>query len=249
MSDTTTSYPARLDFLETQRQDNWWVAPLATGVGLFAFIVYATWGAFVGDHYQAGPYLSPFYSPLFLVDWWPLSPAFLILWVPGGFRFTCYYYRKAYYRAFVLSPPACSVGARPQRYNGERAILLFQNLHRYFLYPALALVVILWIYAIEAFFFSDGFGIGVGTIVLVINAYCLMSFTFGCNSLRHLVGGNVDCYSCVKFGQQRFKAWKVVTFFNKNHMRWAWISLFWLGFTDLYIRLVSMGVITDLRII
>ena len=113
----------------------------------------------------------------------------------------------------------------------------------------MALVFILWIDAIEAFFFSDGFGIGVGTIVLVINAYCLMAFTFGCNSLRHLIGGNVDCYSCVKFGQQRFKAWKVVTFFNKNHMRWAWISLFWVGFTDLYIRLVSMGVITDLRII
>ena len=89
MSDATTSYPTRLDFLETQRRDNWWVAPLATGVGLLVFIVYATWGAFVGDHYQAGPYLSPFYSPLFLVDWWPLSPAFLILWVPVGFRLTC----------------------------------------------------------------------------------------------------------------------------------------------------------------
>jgi hypothetical protein len=32
-------------------------------------------------------------------------------------------------------------------------------------------------------------------------------------------------------------------------MMWAWFSLFWVGFTDAYIRLCSMGVITDWRII
>ena len=248
MSETTSPVPERLQFLETRRGDNWWVGPIATAVGLLAFVVYATWAAFQGDHYIAGPYLSPFYSPLFQPDWWPLSPAFLILWAPGGFRVTCYYYRKAYYRSLFLTPPACAVGAKPQKYRGERAILLFQNLHRYFLSPSLAIVVVLWIDAIHSFAFQDGFGIGVGTIVLTLNAFLLMSFTFGCNSLRHLVGGNVDCYSCVAFGKQRHQAWKIVSWFNQNHMVWAWVSLFWVGFTDLYVRLVSMGVITDLRL-
>lgn len=248
MTETTSPVPERLQFLETRRRDNWWAAPIATAASLLAFVVYATWAAFQGDHYISGPYLSPFYSPLIELDWWPLSPAFLILWAPGGFRVTCYYYRKAYYRALFLTPPACAVGAKPQRYRGERAILLFQNLHRYFLYPALALVVILWIDAIHAFRFDGGFGMGLGTIVLVLNAFFLMAFTFGCNSLRHLVGGNVDCYSCVAFGRQRYQAWTLVSWFNHHHMLWAWVSLFWVGFTDLYVRLCSMGVIQDLRL-
>jgi hypothetical protein len=248
MTETTSPVPERLQFLETRRRDNWWAGPIATAFGLLAFVAYSPWAAFQGAHYISGPYLSPFYSPLIEIDWIPLSPAFLILWAPGGFRATCYYYRKAYYRALFLTPPACAVGGKPQKYNGERALLIVQNLHRYFLYPALALVVILWLDAIHAFFFADGFGMGVGTIVLVLNAFFLMSFTFGCNSLRHLVGGNVDCYSCAAFGQQRYKAWKIVSWFNERHMLWAWVSLFWVGFADLYVRLCSMGIIQDLRL-
>jgi hypothetical protein len=249
MSETTSPVPERLQFLETRRRDRWWSAPVATGAGLLAFLVYATWAALQGDHYIAGPYLSPFYSPLLQPEWWPLSPAFLILWAPGGFRLTCYYYRKAYYRALFLTPPACAVGGKPQRYRGERAILLFQNLHRYFLYPSLALVVILSIDAIHAFAFDDGIGLGFGTLVLLLNAFFLLAFTFGCNSLRHLVGGNVDCYSCVAFGKQRHRAWRLVSWFNRDHMLWAWVSLFWVAFADLYVRLVSMGIVTDLRLL
>ena len=89
-------------FLETTRIDNWWVGPLLTSIGLLTFIFYSTWAAFQNEHYQWGPYLSPFYAPLLEFEWWPLSPAFLILWAPAGFRFTCYYYRKAYYRSFFL---------------------------------------------------------------------------------------------------------------------------------------------------
>ena len=248
MSETASRAPTRLNFFETRRRDAWWIAPLLTGAGLLAFVVYATWAAIDGSHYQVGPYLSPLYSPLFKPEWWPLSPAFLILWAPGGFRLTCYYYRKAYYRSLFWTPPACAVGGRPQKYRGERAILIFQNLHRFFLYPSLALVVILSFDAVVAYDFDGQFGIGIGSLVLTLNAYFLMGFTLGCNSFRHLVGGNVDCYSCVAFGQQRYQAWRLSTWLNKNHMTWAWISLFWVGFTDLYVRLVSMGVITDLRL-
>ncbi len=249
MTETTQHAPPKLAFMETIRQDNWWLAPVATAVGLLIFIVYSTWAAFQGEYYEWGPYLSPMYSPLFTFKWWSLSPAFLVLWAPLGFRATCYYYRKAYYRAFFLLPPACAVAGRPHKYKGERALFIFQNLHRYFLYLALVFIVILSIDAIRAFFFADGIHIGIGTLVMVVNAVLLGAFTFGCNSLRHLVGGNVDCYSCVAFGHQRYKLWQIVSKFNANHMLLAWLSLYWVGLTDLYIRLVAMGVITDLRII
>jgi len=42
------------------------------------------------------------------LNWFRLSPALLILIFPLGFRFTCYYYRRSYYRAFWWSPPACA---------------------------------------------------------------------------------------------------------------------------------------------
>jgi hypothetical protein len=248
MTETTPTLQAPRPLLGTERKDTWWLGPLATAVGLLIFIVYTTWAALQGDHYAWGPYLSPFYSPLFTPDWWPFSPAILILWAPAAFRGTCYYYRKAYYRAFFLMPPACAVGGVPHNYRGENAFFLVQNLHRYFLIPALALVVILSWDAVLSFRWPDGFGMGVGTIVLTLNALFLAVFTFGCNSLRHLVGGNVDCYSCVTFGKQRHLLWRLVSRLNLNHMQWAWISLYWVGLADLYVRLVSMGIITDIRI-
>ena len=96
-------------FLETSRSDIWWVGPLLTSFGLLAFIFYSTWAAFQNENYQWGPYLSPIYAPLLEFEWWPLSTAFLILWAPAGFRLTCYYDRKAYYRSFFLTPSACAL--------------------------------------------------------------------------------------------------------------------------------------------
>ena len=249
MSESAPTLRAPRPLFGTERRDTWWLGPLATALGLGAFAVYSLWAALEGAHYQWGPYLSPFYSPLLTPDWWPLSPAFLVLWAPLGFRGTCYYYRKAYYRSMFLMPPACAVGGLPHSYRGERALFVFQNLHRYFLPFALALIVFLTHDAIVSFRFEDGLGIGVGSLVLTANAIFLAAFTFGCNSLRHLVGGNVDCYSCVPLGRSRFRLWQLVTRFNEHHMEWAWISLFWVAFADLYVRLISMGLITDLRIL
>src|ERR687896_113002 len=137
----------------TSRRDAWWLELIPVVVILGGFSIYATWRAFEGQYYEWGPYLSPFYSPLIKPDWWPLSPAILILWAPLGFRATCYYYRKAYYRAFFLDPPACAVGEpRGHKYRGETAFpLILQNLHRYFLYVALIFIVILTYDAIVSF--------------------------------------------------------------------------------------------------
>ena len=249
-------------FGETMRTDPWWRTPLVVFVVLTSFIVYSTWAAFQGEHYTYGPYLSPFYSPELFGDshhalfgpkpsWWPallpFSPALLILWAPGGFRFTCYYYRGAYYKAFWADPPGCAVGEPRHNYRGERKFpLIIQNIHRYFLYLAIVFVIILAYDAYEAFHFSDGFGVGVGTIVLVMNVILLGSYTLGCHSLRHLVGGRCDVMSNKPVQQS---AWRFVTMLNQRHMMFAWFSLFWVGFSDVYVRLCSMGIFTDYRII
>src|SRR5499427_8831056 len=245
--------PSRTNRLgETQRRDSWWLELLPVIILFGGFGIYATLRAFEGRFYEWGPYLSPFYSPL--IDpqhhWWPLSPALLILGIPLGFRATCYYYRKAYYRAFFLDPPACAVGeSRAHRYSGETAFpLILQHLHRYFLYAALIFLIILWYDAIYAFWFDGRFGIGVGSLVLVINITLLTLYTCSCHSLRHIVGGKVDCFSCVAFGGTRHTAWRGLSFLNERHMLFAWLSLFSVGVADLYVRLVANGAIRDLRL-
>src|SRR5438552_11627365 len=180
----------RSGFGATMRRDAWWVELIPVVVILGVFTVYATWRTFENNFYEFGPYLSPFYSPLIKPKWWPLSPAILILWAPLGFRATCYYYRKAYYRAFFLDPPGCAVGeSHPHRYSGEAKFpFILQNLHRYFLYVALIFLVILWYDAISAFWFAGRFGVGVGSLVLLANIALLSFYTFSCHSLRHIIG-------------------------------------------------------------
>jgi hypothetical protein len=238
-------------FLETSRKDNWWLAPLAVAMGLGLFGIYSGWAAFQGNHYEWGPYLSPFYSPLIIVDWWKFSPAFLILWAPAGFRATCYYYRKAYYRAFFLSPPACAVGdVLPGKYIGEKSLpFILLHIHRYFFYLALIFIVILWVDVFHAFNWNGKFGMGVGTLVLLTNTVFLTLYTFSCHSLRHILGGRLKSFSgCGMAGKVQHKAWTGVSCMNKGHMLWAWLSLFMVGFSDFYVCMVSMGIFTDVRI-
>jgi hypothetical protein len=185
-------------------------------------------------------------------SWWPsklisFSPALLILVFPGAFRFTCYYYRKAYYRSFAASPPGCAVGpiAGKRTYRGETALLLFQNLHRFALYFALAFIVILYKDAVEAFFHGGKPGIGVGSVILTINATLIAAYTLGCHSFRHLIGGRKDCMSSCGKPTAALGAWKRATWFNERHMQFAWLSLVWVMVTDLYVRLLSMGYIRD----
>jgi hypothetical protein len=240
----------------TLRRDAWWAGPAATVLVLTGFIIYATWRAFEGSSYTWGAYLSPFYSPLFDVRWARsaglafLTPAMLILPGPASFRFTCYYYRKAYYRAFAWDPPACAVGERaPQRYNGETKLLIFQNLHRYAMYVAVVFLVVLWKDALSAVFgWADGVHLGVGSLVMLTNVLLLTGYTCGCHSFRHLIGGSVNSYSTAVLGGVRFRLWKLVTVLNERHMAFAWMSLFSVALTDFYIRMVASGNLTDVRL-
>jgi len=234
------------------RPSGWWtqIAPVIVVMG--GFSLYATFRAFEGAFFQWGPYLSPFYSPLIDIHhrYWPYSPALLILGGPLGFRATCYYYRKALYRAFLLDPGACAVPERKRNYSGETKFpFILQNLHRYFLYLAVVFVAFLWHDAIRSFFFPEGFGIGVGTLVLLVNVTLLSLYLLSCHSLRHLFGGKLDCFSCVKFGAQRHSTWRSLSFLNERHMLFAWMSLFSVGLADFYVRMVSSGAIRDIRLL
>jgi hypothetical protein len=252
---------------ETMRPDSWWVQPLVVFTILSAFVIYTLWAALQNAHYEYGNYLSPLYSPVLFGDspqawfgpkpgWWPaflpFSPALLILPFPGLFRLTCYYYRGAYYKAFWSDPPNCAVGEPRKGFRGEASFpLIIQNIHRYAMYIALLFIVILSYDVWKALWFvnpatgREEFGIGVGTLLLAANVVLLGGYTFGCHSLRHLVGGYLDRLSRAPV---RKKAYDCVSCLNRGHMRWAWFSLIIVAFCDVYIRLVSMGVWTDWRL-
>jgi hypothetical protein len=258
----------RRRFGQTMRPDAWWVQPLVIFVVLGGFLIYSGWAALQNKYYAYGNYLSPLYSPLLFSDnphaWihggppsWlpaflPFSPALLILPFPGGFRLTCYDYRGAYYKGFWADPPNCTVGEPRKHYRGERFLpLVIQNVHRYFLYFALIFLVILASDVYKAMWFFDrstgrqNFGIGLGTIVLAVNVILLSGYTLGCHSLRHLVGGYLDRLSRAPV---RKTTYDCVSCLNRGHMKWAWLSLFWVAFADLYVRLLAMGIWHDVRL-
>ena len=234
----------------TDRRDAWWLGPLVTLVVLSAFVIYATARALINAHYQTGELLSPLYSPN-LAEWtalprW-LSPALAILWAPAGFRLTCYYYRKAYYRAFTQHPPACGVaeGKRGEYCGETRFPLILQNLHRYLLYFALLFLVFLWHDVWKALWPGGRFGVTVGTLVLFANTSLLTFYTLSCHSFRHLIGGKLDCFSCSRRARTRYTLWQRLTSLNRNHMAWAWISLISVTLADVYVRALAVGLITD----
>jgi hypothetical protein len=239
------------------RKDRWWAEPIPVILLLGFFVGYATWAAFQNANYFADPYLSPFYSPCLASNcehatfrlfgsWWALSPAILVLWAPGGFRATCYYYRKSYYRSLLGRPPACAVRDMGGKYKGEtRFPLLLQNLHRYFFWLATIFLIFLWWDAVKAFRFpGEGFGMGVGSIVLTTNAALLSLYSFSCHSCRHIVGGGLDVLSKAPI---RARLWRIVSRLNARHGAIAWASLIWVLWTDVYVRLLATDSIRDLR--
>jgi len=255
-----TGAPGRASLaVRSLRTDRWWVQPAITVAVLVAFIVYSTVRAFENAHYWSAPYISPFYSPCLLnscegnsfpklFDGPPfLSPALYILVVPLGFRLTCYYYRKAYYRSFWLSPPACAVAEPHKRYTGEtRAPLVGQNLHRYFFVAGLVFNAILTYDAVLGFRDShDRWGhMGLGTLVLCVNAALLWLYSLSCHSCRHIVGGRLAHFSKHPV---RYRFWTLVSRLNTKHMQYAWVSLFGVALTDVYVRLLATGTFSDPR--
>ncbi|HUQ43391.1 MAG TPA: succinate dehydrogenase [Candidatus Limnocylindria bacterium] len=257
-------------FGETKRRDAWAIYPLLQATVFTICAGYLTfsgvlWGPLFGPQYVAWDgYLSPLFSPLLVFPNMPtwLSPGLLILWIPIGFRATCYYYRKAYYRFYFADPPGCAVGEPTvhRRFALENAFpFILQNLHRYMLYLAFIPLTFLWLDILPAFNAPDpatgaeltrgvvdpGPRIGLGGVLFLLNVILLTGYSLSCHSLRHLVGGRVDCFSCTRARRVRYTLWQRLTDLNRNHMWWAWSSLVTVTLTDVYVRLLQAGVITD----
>jgi hypothetical protein len=249
---------------KTLRTDAWWRSPGITAVLLAIWVLYATVHVFIGKYYWVPRYhyLTPFYSPCVsgectpgsssLGTWTgslpPIIPyAFVSLPFVLGFRLSCYYYRRAYYRAFWRAPAACAVREPHSSYSGEtRFPLIMQNLHRYFFW-ATVLISLLNTYDVaQAFRGPDGnFGLGLGTLIMLANVILLWCYTLGCHSCRHITAGRLNNFSSHPV---RYWIWTKVSWLNARHMRFAWTTLGTLMLTDLYIWLVAAGVFNDPRI-
>jgi hypothetical protein len=248
----------------TLRTDRWWLSPLLNALALGSFLIYATVRLFWDRSYffEDYHYVAPFYSPCLSTDcvsgtsplgtpignlpsW--MSPAMFILIFPGGFRASCYYYRKSYYRAFWFSPPACAVAEPHKTYTGEtRFPLIFQNVHRYFFYSAVLIGLLLTYDAVLAFHGKDGgFGIGLGTLILLVNAVLIWAYTLGCHSCRSITGGRLNHFSKHPI---RYWLWGQVSKLNARHGLFAFASMYSIVIADAYVWLVASGTISDLRI-
>jgi hypothetical protein len=247
----------------TLRKDNWKQTPLTVALLLTAWVLYATVRVFTGHWYYVPQYhyLTPFYSPCVsgecvpgssaLGPWIPAVPpiipyAFVSLVFVLGFRLTCYYYRGAYYRAFWRAPQACAVREPHGKYTGEtRFPLIVQNLHRYLFYMALLIAVLLTYDAAQAFRGPDGnFGFGLGSLIMLANVILIWGYTLSCHSCRHITGGRLKHFSKHPV---RYWIWTKISWMNRRHMQFAWITLGTLMLTDLYVLLVASGAISDVR--
>jgi hypothetical protein len=247
----------------TNRQDNWWFEPTVFAIAFITFAIYslsvvlfdfdagraASAPNLAGTHYN-----SPFYGPDpgFIFPF-GLPFAFFTLWAPFGFRGTCYYMRRVYYRSIfpvitTHGPPACAVDgmkAFKGKYKGENAFpWILNNFHRYFLYAAMLLAIFHWYEAFNSTRFTEGIGIGIGTMLAFIDAVFLTLYIITCHAFRHLFGGGVD-----RQGSFTNKIWSKISKLNVHHGKFFWASLISIWAWDLYIRLLSYGIVSDYRVI
>jgi len=127
---------------------------------------------------------------------------------------------------------------------------ILQNLHRYLLYLAFIPLFFLWLDVFRAFINPNELGVaqprlGLGGALLLLNTVLLTGYSLSCHSLRHLVGGRVDCFSCTSARRVRYTLWQRLTDLNRNHMWWAWTSLITVTLADIYVRALQAGLFTD----
>ena len=250
----------------TNRIDNWWSQPLAMGIGLTAALVYTFWRLFINPQeisyeVDGSVVMSQIFSPnileweLFGLNQWDhpswVNAAVLVLWIPFGFRGTCYYMRRVYYRTFFASPAGCWVD-EPEinkmiGYKGEKRLFIVNNLHRYFLYAAMIIIVIKWWDVTHTMTFDGGIGVSIGTFVMGIEAFLLTMYVTSCHALRHLAGGMLDRWT-TPIAKIRGKIFERVSIANRSHGFWFWTSLTFVFLGDLWVLAVTSGKVSDMAL-
>ncbi len=231
----------------TSRRDPWWLEFVISSIVFGGLIIYSIVRAFQAKYYEFGAYTSPLYPLPLKVGW--ISPVLLTLWIPAGFRITCYFCRRVYYRSLFADPPACAVKEIKRDYKGESVFpYILVNIHRYFLLLVLLFVPIHWAHALLSFAKwgeggTFGIGVGLGSLILTIDAVFLTLYVLSCHSLRHFVGGRLDIFSK---NTRNYKVWKFVSKLNERHGLFFWLSLVSVGVADFYIYLLASGAISDI---
>ncbi|HLH85865.1 MAG TPA: hypothetical protein VKU79_03250 [Thermoplasmataceae archaeon] len=211
---------------------------------LWSFVILLVVGIYLMITYPVKEYeglVDPFYSP-----------TVLILPLVGLFRLTCYAYRKDYHRHIFNHPRACEVGFRAEYkyrpYTGETRFFRIENLHRWFMYVAVVILPFFYYDLYLSIVSPAGSVVGphlpLATIFLAVNTAFVTLYTFGCHAIRHLIGGNLDCYSCGH--SLRGKLFRGQSVLNAHHETWAWLSLSMFFFVDLYLRAVVAHVIPNI---
>ena len=252
----------------TNRIDNWWSQPLAMGIALTAALIYTFWRLFLYDAdisyaLEGSTVMSPIFSPnvleweLFGLNEWKhpewVNAAVLVLWIPFGFRGTCYYMRRVYYRTFFASPTACWVDEpdinKAIGYKGEKRLFIFNNLHRYFLYAAMVILLIKWWDVTHTMHFDSdtvhGYGVSIGTFVMAIEAFLLTMYVTSCHALRHLAGGMLDRWT-TGISRVRGVLFGKISILNRSHGFWFWTSLIFVFLGDLWVLAVADGRLSDM---
>jgi hypothetical protein len=258
-------------FARTTRVDYWWLAPASTAIGLIIFFGYLTFRAFNATyvwfesvHQPHGG--APFFTP---VSGYPGSVPLDHAWfgnvslvvaavssaVTGILRAGA---RHCFPSHLLLLPRRVLQGGvhEATELRGGRVTFRLSRRTRAAPVSESAPLHALWrslphrlpvVGGPGAFFKQGHFGIGVGTVVMVMNAALLTGYTFGCHSWRHLIGGQLDCFTCEQRSVASIRHVEGSTWLNERHMAFAWFCLVWVAFTDFYIYLVSSGTIRDLN--
>ena len=262
----------------TNRIDNWWSQPMTMGIGLTAALIYTFWRlvlygteaangtSLISYELHGSTVISPIFSPnvlewnLFGLNEWNhpewVNAAVLVLWIPFGFRGTCYYMRRVYYRTFFASPVACWVDEpdinKAIGYKGEKRLFIFNNLHRYFLYAAMIILVIKWWDVTHTMHFHsaehNGYVLSIGTFVMAIEAFLLTMYVTSCHALRHLAGGMLDRWT-TGISRVRGVLFGKISVLNRSHGFWFWTSLAFVFVGDLWVLAVAEGRLSDMVLV
>lgn len=184
-------------------------------------------------------YIDPFYSPTIMV-----------LPFVGLYRLTCYAYRKDYNRHVFKHPLVCTAYGRldgdSRKYSGETSMFMkAENLHRYFLYAAIAILPFFYYDFYISLFYAGYFMLRLGSIILLLNAVFITLYVLSCHSFRSLLGGRKDCYSCIAGGSGVNMFYREQSRLNSHHEAIAWLSLIFIIFVDLYLRGLAAGLPLD----
>ena len=244
-------------FGKTQRIDNWWNQPAMMAAALGMAMLYTALRVIVLDgsiHYENHRVTSPIFSPdvlhLFHITNHPgwMNSAMLILWIPFGFRGTCYYMRKVYHRTFFQNPTACMV-AKPEinhgvGYSGERGVFIINNIHRYMLYLAVIILSMKYYDVIHTMRFDGSWGFSLGTLILAFESFLLTMYVVSCHAFRHLFGGSLDQW---RGGISSVAGWlfRFSSRHNASHNLWFWTSLTMVFLGDIFVLSVAEGLISD----